>query len=573
MNETTFADFGIVTRKSSGHEKVPCPQCQHERRKHPNDRPLSVDHDLGAFYCHHCSFTGGLGGKVWVSPEARRTEYKRPILPPVTNLTPMATLFLESRGIDPDIAERAGVYWDEDERGLAFPYTRDGEIIHIKYRSIRDKAFWSTEGTERTVYGYDQCLGAETVILVEGELDRLAFLTAGTDTVCSVPDGAPNAGQEVGRKLAWMERCAPIFDPAKRIILAVDGDANGTYLADEVARRVGREKVWRVTWPEGCKDANDVLQQYGATALQSIIDNAFPEPIEGIHDGYTLQAKMLQRYHGGRDRGAGFGYDNFDRIYSVAPGFLTIVTGHSGVGKSTVFDQFLVRLAQRNDWHFAIFSPEMQPVERHQESLLTQHLGLPFHDGPTRRMTEAEMLSGNAWLAEHFSYVDPESVTIESILELFRVEIFRRGTRGVVVDPWNELVHNRPPHMSETEFVAVALGAFRRFAQRHNVHFWLIAHPKKLPRTEDGKEKVPHLDEISGSINFRNRADFGLTIHRDIGNPGSPVEVSVSKVKWDNYAEYGTVHFSYDKPTRRLTEIGTVMWDGSVRDLGPEEPF
>lgn len=61
--------------------------------------------------------------------------------------------------------------------------------------------------------------------------------------------------------------------------MATDGDRPGQVLAEELARRLGRERCWLVRWPkkeEFCcfKDANEVLTDLGAGALRDIIKNA-----------------------------------------------------------------------------------------------------------------------------------------------------------------------------------------------------------------------------------------------------------------------------------------------------------
>jgi len=48
------------------------------------------------------------------------------------------------------------------------------------------------------------------------------------------------------------------------------------------------------------------------------------------------------------------------------------------------------------------------------------------------------------------------------------------------VDPYNELDHQRPSHMSETEYVSQMLTKIKRFAQHHDVHVWFVAHPRQL---------------------------------------------------------------------------------------------
>lgn len=47
------------------------------------------------------------------------------------------------------------------------------------------------KGAEKILYGLDDVAGQEEIIIVEGEMDKLAMLEAGITNVVSVPDGAP----------------------------------------------------------------------------------------------------------------------------------------------------------------------------------------------------------------------------------------------------------------------------------------------------------------------------------------------------------------------------------------------
>ena len=73
---------------------------------------------------------------------------------------------------------------------LVFPYMRDGELVNIKYRG-EDKSFWQVKGAEKILFGLDDIVGAREIIIVEGEMDKLALEQAGFKNVVSVPDGAP----------------------------------------------------------------------------------------------------------------------------------------------------------------------------------------------------------------------------------------------------------------------------------------------------------------------------------------------------------------------------------------------
>ena len=51
-----------------------------------------------------------------------------------------------------------------------------------------------------------------------------------------------------------------------RIIIATDADSAGQAMAEEIARRIGKDRCFKIEFPEGCKDANDVLVKLGKDA-------------------------------------------------------------------------------------------------------------------------------------------------------------------------------------------------------------------------------------------------------------------------------------------------------------------
>src|SRR5262249_18250540 len=146
---------------------------------------------------------------------------------------------------------------------VAFPYFRDGELINVKFRALAEKAFTQVKGAEAIPYGFDDIADARTIIIVEGECDKLACEEARYRNVVAVPNGAQTGGNAANDSaaFAWMATCAEYLDRVERIILAGDSDQAGRALEAELARRLGREKYWRVHWPDAgdvqCKDANE----------------------------------------------------------------------------------------------------------------------------------------------------------------------------------------------------------------------------------------------------------------------------------------------------------------------------
>ena len=137
-------------------------------------------------------------------------------------------------------------------------------------------------------------------------------------------------------------------------------------------------------------------------------------------------------------------------------------------------------------------------------------------------------------------------MTIEKILELARQAVTRYGINGLVIDPWNELDHSRPANLTETEYISRCLTRVRRFARNHHVHVWLVAHPIKLRKNEDGTYPVPTPYDISGSSHWRNKADNCLTVYRNVEADDHCVELHVQKIRFRQVGKVGAVELMWN---------------------------
>lgn len=250
--------------------------------------------------------TALLTRKIRPSAGAFSLTYKPPkeFTKPNPKLEPLEKAQIEwfaSRGISAKTLERNQVQFERNvwiagapSPAIAFPYFRNGELVNIKYRSI-EKRFTQIKGAEKVLYGLDDVAGATDVIFVEGEIDKLSLEEAGFLNVVSVPDGAPRdvkegalPDPEEDTKFSYLWASRGLLDLAARVIIATDNDGPGNALAEELARRLGRERCWRVKWPGDDapggkrKDANDVLVKDGPGALQQAIEKAEAYPIRGL---------------------------------------------------------------------------------------------------------------------------------------------------------------------------------------------------------------------------------------------------------------------------------------------------
>lgn len=548
-----FIDHGIIIESAAGKEttRAKCPKCTPER-KNQSKRDLVVDLVKMVWYCHHCGWKGALKG--YSHPAEWKPKYRRPDPPQQTEVVDKWRQWFNGRGISDEVMARNRII--TSDKAVGFCYYRADELITIKYRTL-DKKFWSEKDTEHIVYGYDDIkIGAGSYLVwVEGEMDKLSVEMAGVTACVSVPDGAPNASaKDVKQKFTFLDSLDDVLGEVEKHVIAVDSDANGMRLREELVRRLGAEKCYIVKWPDGCKDANDVLLKHGSAGLLRYLEAATPAPIKGVITAADIVDEIENDYHNGVPRGLSTGWRGVDSLYTVRPGEWTVVTGIPGHGKSEFLDALQMNMAMAHGWQFAVCSPENQPVKLHAIKLIEKYIGKPFDQRIAGHMTSEDVRRGVDFIDRHFHFLAMEEFTIDKILTAAKSLIVQRGINGLIIDPWNEIEGDRKQGQTETEYICVALGRFRRFARENQVHLWIVAHPTKLPkeRTEyRGKERStknfyapPTLYDISGSSHWRNKADNGICIYRNMDT--GFVDVHVQKIRFKEIGRVGMTSLSYD---------------------------
>jgi len=548
-----FTDYGInIPANATGQIYTTCPQCSSTRKK-SGVKCLSVNTDEGVWKCHHCGWTGSLKKKEF-QPMPKK-KYIKP--KPITGekLSSRVIDYFANRKISLDTLTAFNIQSTEtyfpqsgkDESAIVFPYYRNGEIVNYKYRSGK-KNFKQSKNAEKVFYNLDN-IDSAFVIITEGEIDAMSFHEAGYPSVVSVPDGAPAAStQNFNSKFDYLENCEDQLKSVDAIVLAVDNDQPGKILEKELSRRLGRERCYTVSYPDGCKDGNEVLIKYGKDGINTLVGSATPYPIEGVITIDQIENEIEDLYNNGHAQTFSTGFKYLDYHYTVRPGEMTVWTGYTGHGKSEFLDQLLINLYQLHGWAFGICSLENFPVKNHVSKLISKITGKAFFEGD--RMTAPERDQAIESLKDHFYFIYPEDVTINSILATAKQLIYQKGINGVVIDPYNELEHKRPKNLTETEYISEFLSKVRRFARDNEIHVWIVAHPKK---PDQEIKTAPGLYQITGSANWANKADNGISIFRNMVN--DQVEIHIKKIRCKEIGKIGQVNFRYEMQSGKYYEV------------------
>ena len=543
MNADFISQFNFMDST-----RVACPICSRDRKKSNNkDMKLTRQTDGAVlFHCHHCQTNGSVQPKesyVSAVPNIQVTENK---------LEDSHYEWLQTRGISKQTADKMRLFASEKFFGklkktssaIGFPYYRNGALVAVKYRSFPDKDFTQESGGAHDFFGIDLVEKGKPLIIVEGEIDCMTLLELGIENAVSVPSGAPikvadgKVLPSEDKRFAYVWNARDILEDAPYVILATDQDTAGQALAEELARRIGKEKCRVAKFDK--KDLNEVYLD-DPSRIQGILDGATPYPISGLSEATTYEERLNDLFSAGTGKGFSTGYKSLDHIYTVAPAQLSVVTGYPSSGKSNFVDQLMVNLAKNSDWKFAICSFENQP-EIHISRLMEIYTKRRFFDGK-ERMTEYEKDVAFKWVNEHFLFIDTngeEPSTLESILERAKVAVKRMGVRGLVIDPYNYIDMSRDT--TETEAISNMLSKVQRFIKANDLHCWFVAHPSKIQRS--GVEQPrPDGMSISGSMAWWAKTDCGLTIHRKEGY----VEVAVWKCRYRWVGTQGETTLLYSK--------------------------
>ena len=534
--------------------RIQCPFCSESRKKsHETSMGVTVDGNSVLYQCFHCGAAGKLRKKTVMQQVQQIKAAPKHVDPPTEHIPNIVSDFLVTRFIDPKIADQFPLVGSEKyfaaigkSPAIGFVYGDPRQPEAIKWRSTVSKEFTQT-GSARSLFGLNQLPdNLPDLIICEGEMDVLALASAGIPAV-SVPNGAPakvtdgKVDPKQDGKFSYIWEARELIDKVQRVVFFPDADPPGQALVEELARRIGRAKCWTVVLPE--KDANETLKKHGPEALREALRAARPLPLEGVYLPEDFNPQIISLYDQGVVKGASTGMDSLDKLYTILPGQLSVVTGLPGSGKSELIDQICVNIAMKKGWRFAVASFE-NPPHMHIAKLAEKVIGKPFFG--EHRMSSEERDRALSFLNQHFVFLqshDGAPSTVQSIIERTKQAVMRMGVRGLVIDPYNYLDMSGD---NEHQAISKMLTEIVLFCKSHEIHAWFVAHPaKQLP--DSGVPKGQH---ISGSAAWFAKADMGVTVHRN--RDQTQVHVWKSRFKW--VGAVGEVELLYDLPTGQYSD-------------------
>ncbi len=555
-----FNQYGLETGKKQGI----CPLCSHTRQpKNQKLKCASYDWERGLGTCHNCNTSfqlhtyqrKGASERVYVRPDFSTKTHKAP--------TSKVVEWFKTRGISqktltslnvsegPEYMPQTG----KTENTIKFNYMIGDQLINIKYRDGR-KNFKLYKGAEKVFYNINSIVGYDTCVITEGEMDVLAFHEAGVPNVISVPNGATISNNN----LDYLDNCIDYFEDKEKIILAVDKDEPGLMLQKELVRRLGAEACFLVDFDD-CKDANEYLIKYGKEKLQECINKARPYPLENVTTFKDIETDVTDFVKHGFKPGYQVGLSNFDDIFSTYTRQFITVTGIPSSGKSDFVDQMVVGYNQNYGWKTAFASPENAPTYLHAHKLMRKVWG---------DMPNVSDIGSNKWkqVAQHvndnFFFIDMDKYDLESVLRKGAELVKRKGIKCLVIDPYNKVRDTNAVSDDVNRYTMDYLMKIESFAKKYDALVFIVAHPTKMQRDQNGKTQEPNMYNIKGGGEWYDASYHGLLVHRDYDAKNT--KVKVLKVKFQNLGENGAECFFTWEPKSGsfIPQVSTVKQDDAL---------
>ena len=553
MNTINWDDIRIPHGRVNGNVKTLCPSCSHTRKPSNRNEPcLSVNLDKGVANCWNCGETSFKNERKYTLPDQTWRNH--------TSLSDkLVKWFKEERGIsqqtliDCRITEEAK--WQPARQAkvnnIVFNYFYGDVLVNKKYRSA-DKCFTQEKNARKVFYGINDLKGFKTAYLVEGEADKLAFWEMGITNVISVPNGAKDLNDV-------FDNCRKELETIETFYIAVDSDEAGKELEENIVRRIGAWKCKKIEFDY--KDANDQLINDRVGFLK-LATNLIPYPINGTYTSEDIKSDIFDFYEKGYEqtlKPEGEEWEDFNENFSILMGQLTVVTGIPSHGKSNFLEWYVMSLMNTYDnLKTSFFSPEHLPMSSHQAVLAEKFTGKSFPKDTRARMSKDELNQYIEWSKQRIFITTPDEDNVANwdwLLETFKNQIYNYGINIFVIDAFNKVKRESPDSIGE---ISQVLNKLTSFAQAHKVHVFLVAHPTKMRKNENGVYEVPTLYDVKGTGDFRDQTHNGLAVYRNFSEDGdSTTDVYNLKAKFKHQGsgnigkfvpfQYNTVNGRYHK--------------------------
>jgi hypothetical protein len=264
-----------------------------------------------------------------------------------------------------------------------------------------------------------------------------------------------------------------------------------------------------------------------------------------------LKEKLSHLYDIGVSPGVHIGFECLRELYTVKLGTFTLIGGYPSHGKTEFLLEILMNTAQFYGWRHGVFTPETGEPDEVAAELESKWMRKAFgHPGHQYRMGKDEHYRAMDELEDQFFIVNNNvaELTVDKMLSVALKLKKEKNIDTFTIDPWNDLTHRFERQDVYLEEVLVKI---RKFCHKHNMHFFILMHPRTKAPVE-GKLPVPTFHDYSGGGAWASKGFSIICMYRP--DTGNRAEVIMQKVKPKCVGKKGDAVLYFDWKTSRYYE-------------------
>ena len=530
--------------------KLPCPKCG-------GSDPVSMNEDKSAhcFSCetHFVNYPEACKGKIV------EVEFK----PKNTFLNTYTGSFgaLTDRDISEATAKKYSVRRIVNPSNQVtqhiYPFFNGNEIVGTKTRFVDNKNFSFAGTYEGTGLFGEQLFrntGGKYLTITEGECDAMACyeLMQSKWACVSLKRGAAGAVKDIRESIEFVESF-------ENVVLCFDNDKAGREAARNVARILKPGKAKIMTFPNGYKDANDMLRQKKFQEFMSAWWESKTYTPSGILE---LSAQRNDWLHREVKESIAYPWEGLNKkLYGLRKGELVTLTGGTGLGKSSVtreLEHWLIKNTEDNVGIIALEENWLRTadgiisIEANDRIYLTERRK-QYSEEQLMNLFDKVIPKGRVYIHAHLGATD-----IEEIFSKLRYIIVGCECKWVVVDHLHMLV-NVLSEGDERRGIDMLMNRLRSLVEETGVGMILVSHLRRASGDKGHENGVEvSLSHLKGSQGIAQLSDCVIALERN-QQATNPEEANTTKVRVLKSRYTGDTGLAcslrYNNETGRLFEV------------------
>ena len=395
-----------------------------------------------------------------------------------------------------------------------YPFFNGNEIVGTKTRFVENKNFSFAGTYEGTGLFGEQLFrntGGKYLTITEGECDAMACyeLMQSKWACVSLKRGASGAVKDIRESIEFVES----FD---NVVICFDNDKAGREAARDVARILKPGKAKIMTFPNGYKDANDMLRQKKFQEFMSAWWEARTYTPSGILE---LSAQKKDWLHREVKESIAYPWEGLNKkLYGLRKGELVTLTGGTGLGKSSVTRELEHWLIKNTDDNVGIVALEenwlrtadgIVSIEANDRIYLNERRG-QYSEEQLMSLFEKVIPEGRVFIHAHLGATD-----IEEIFSKLRYIIVGCECKWVVVDHLHMLV-NVLSEGDERRGIDMLMQRLRSLIEETGVGLILVSHLRRASGDKGHEQGVEvSLSHLKGSQGIAQLSDCVIALERN----------------------------------------------------------